>query len=76
MNIQKRNCFKENSAASSKRHMEVTTRSVKLLLRTLDLKILCHSNVRGCSELLKAWGKYLLIFIHYASKFSDMFFPS
>ena len=55
MNIQKRNCFKENSAAY---HMEVSMGSVKLLLRTLDLNIVCHSNVRGCSGVLKACGKY------------------
>ena len=30
----------------------------KLLLRTLDLKIVCNSNVRGRSEVLKAWGTY------------------
>ena len=36
--------------------MELSMESVKLLLRTLDLKIVCNSNVRGCSEVLKAWG--------------------
>ena len=30
--------------------------SVKPFLRTLDLKIVCNSNVRGCSEVLKPWG--------------------
>ena len=30
----------------------------KLLLRTLDLKIVCNSNVRGRSEVLKVWGTY------------------
>ena len=33
--------------------MELSMESVKLLLRTLDLKIVCK---RGCSEVLKAWG--------------------
>ena len=33
--------------------MEMSMESVKLLLRTLDLKIIRNSNVRGCSE---AWG--------------------
>ena len=41
---------------------KMSVESVKLLLRTLDLKIVCTSNVRGRSEVLKAWGKYLLIF--------------
>ena len=36
--------------------MEISMESVKLLLRKLDLKIVCNSNVRGCSEVLKAWG--------------------
>ena len=30
--------------------------SMELLLRTLDLKIVRNSNVRGCSEVLKARG--------------------
>ena len=34
--------------------MEMSMESVKLLLRTLDLKIVWNSNVRGCSEVLKA----------------------
>ena len=36
--------------------MEMSMESVKLILRTLDLKIVCNGNVRGCSEVLKAWG--------------------
>ena len=36
--------------------MEMSMESVKLLLRTLDLKIVRNSNVKGCSEVLKAWG--------------------
>ena len=36
--------------------MEMSMESVKLLLRTLDLKIICNSNVKRCSEVLKAWG--------------------
>ena len=34
--------------------MEMSVESVKLLLRTLDLKIVCNSNVEGCSEVLRA----------------------
>ena len=38
--------------------MEMSVESVKLLLTTLDLKIVRNSNVRGRSEVLKPWGKY------------------
>ena len=38
--------------------MEMSMESVKLLLRTLDLRIVRNSNARGCSEVLKVLADF------------------